>query len=431
MSDDGEKCSSAVVVVTEPPFCVREADDEWCEKTGFMRTQIVGRTMRMLQGPETNMTKLKTLIQSVKEGKGGESALLTLYMSSGDDFLCHIMAQPHTTSAGELCCKLDTRFSDATTLKIAQTEDGIGKVIISPKAPFTVQFASKKFCDMFSFLEQQVDSRSLMMIFGPKTDNKMWIEIVDKVTSFGIAQDKDPLVFCDSACAELLCHVRVVPILSEDKTHIDRLMVNFAKAGKPFIKSCVSSAKSSFDGSDMMGSAASFDQVALDKITSQKGGSWKSPDMSPNSSIAQTAVVEVAEEKKEHEMVRSSPEMEHPDLPPPPEADQFKKPGAGEEVSSRAPSGGLCAVPNSRTVGTIDRATMRHLLAMRKRTRSIDGCSHLHQMAKQDTAKNSFIDGKDFNFPVVSLANGLTVEMIDSVGNFPHPFMSIRIFVRV
>lgn len=42
-------------VITEPvaPYRIVHVNDAWCRTTGYMREQLIGKTCKVLQGPET------------------------------------------------------------------------------------------------------------------------------------------------------------------------------------------------------------------------------------------------------------------------------------------------------------------------------------------------------------------------------------------
>lgn len=123
-SSTSEEGLPTVIVGFSPPFTVIETNEQWCELTGFSAKSIVGRSMRMLQGPDTDVVKLHAIITKSKDG-GCCSGISTLYMQSGTDITCVITSRRITRKVGdedEDVCRLTMTFSAATHHKTSAFE---------------------------------------------------------------------------------------------------------------------------------------------------------------------------------------------------------------------------------------------------------------------------------------------------------------------
>jgi hypothetical protein len=105
-----------VVVGFGAPFSILDASDDWCEMVGFAKAKIVGRTLRMLQGPRTNVGSLKEIVHSCQQGVTA-TGIITFYSQSGNELLCAVTARVHPFD--------DAEKEDACRLTMCKTEASI------------------------------------------------------------------------------------------------------------------------------------------------------------------------------------------------------------------------------------------------------------------------------------------------------------------
>ena len=104
------------VVSFGAPFSILDANDDWCEMMGFAKAKIVGRTLRMLQGPHTNVGSLKEIVHSCQQGVTA-TGIITFYSQSGNELLCAVTAHVHPLD--------DEENHDACRLTMCKTEASI------------------------------------------------------------------------------------------------------------------------------------------------------------------------------------------------------------------------------------------------------------------------------------------------------------------
>ena len=66
--DDPNDDSARIITTASSPYTIIKVSRGWCEMTGFSATEAVGRTCKILQGPETDFSRLRTMMESVKVG---------------------------------------------------------------------------------------------------------------------------------------------------------------------------------------------------------------------------------------------------------------------------------------------------------------------------------------------------------------------------
>ncbi len=349
-----------VVVSTISPFTVLDGSDSWFEMTGFKRQQILGRTLRMLQGPSTDVELLKSLIAGAKMGvRQHQASLLTFYLSSGEEFLCGVHATDSKPIDGREACTLYMHYSEATTLKTAQDDPKqAARLLLSCQGGNVIEYVSPAWCSMFCYLEQQVRGRSVNLILSPMTDKKKWAGLV-KGALRGITRH-DCLTLADSQCNHITCQVDVVPILAEAGGFMSKLMMIFSKKDGE-----VPPIDASFPSLQAGGAAAAGAQhVPQPSIV-------RAP--SATSSISSTTTASSAVSKSGVK-ARSSPDMA-----------VDRRAYLAPDVSFGGPSTTQDDHQHHIKSSTLDRAAIRHILAMQKRAHGHSSIASHAQMPSAQT----------------------------------------------
>ncbi|EKX37554.1 hypothetical protein GUITHDRAFT_165470 [Guillardia theta CCMP2712] len=90
----GEGCE--ISVNTSFPFHIKSASSNWLETFGFAEGEIVGKTIRLCHGPDTNTNVFNSFVQDPSHV--GERATITLYHKSGDDVVVSMCPTRSTQS---------------------------------------------------------------------------------------------------------------------------------------------------------------------------------------------------------------------------------------------------------------------------------------------------------------------------------------------
>ena len=64
--DDPNDDSARIITTAAPPYTIIKVSRGWCEMTGFSAAEAVGRTCKILQGPETDFSRLRVMMSSVQ-----------------------------------------------------------------------------------------------------------------------------------------------------------------------------------------------------------------------------------------------------------------------------------------------------------------------------------------------------------------------------
>ena len=97
------------ITETHPPFKIVDVNKAWVGLCGYSRNEAIGSTLKLLQGPKTNMHAANDLVSSLlarkkrDDGKSGEyETVLTNYRSDGKMFKNHIRVGLLRDDAGKV-----------------------------------------------------------------------------------------------------------------------------------------------------------------------------------------------------------------------------------------------------------------------------------------------------------------------------------------
>ena len=76
----------AVLFAGEAPYLIVDVNDAWLRACGFSRVEIIGKSMTLIQGPETERNLIRDLMLAVKRRQPQYSTVLTNYTKGGDVF---------------------------------------------------------------------------------------------------------------------------------------------------------------------------------------------------------------------------------------------------------------------------------------------------------------------------------------------------------
>eukprot|EP00960_Hanusia_phi_P068679 766905-Hanusia_phi.AAC.3 len=96
--------SCEVCVDTAFPFHIRSANSKWLDTFGFAEGEILGKTIRLCQGPDTNAVLFHNFIQD--SANVGQKATITLYHKSGDDVVVQVCPSRSTPSCATLAMEV-------------------------------------------------------------------------------------------------------------------------------------------------------------------------------------------------------------------------------------------------------------------------------------------------------------------------------------
>ena len=99
--DDAVRDSEDARVVTtaKRPFVIEHVNDAWTKLCGFSAEEAVGKTLAILQGPDTEKGEVADLVRGCEDGHA-TSALLTNYTKEGDKFQNFLRVFPLTEDDG-------------------------------------------------------------------------------------------------------------------------------------------------------------------------------------------------------------------------------------------------------------------------------------------------------------------------------------------
>jgi len=90
-----------VLTSPEPPLSIVAVNQAWVDLCGFTRAEAIGRTCRMIQGPETSLAVLGDLHTAIAQ-KRATTVRLINYKKNGERFLIELTVEPLTDTHGRI-----------------------------------------------------------------------------------------------------------------------------------------------------------------------------------------------------------------------------------------------------------------------------------------------------------------------------------------
>ena len=219
-----EACAAGIYVsITGPPKIIKAAP-EWLDMFGLEARACLGRTLNAVAGPESDMQRLKEMVEAVRNGRQA-SGRTVFYTARGEKALYSLRAKPARGLGGMQVCKLTMQKSDALSYKTAAADDGSCKVVLGLEKPYRIMSTSDGFERKYGFAREESANRTLGLIQGPETDVRGWLALVEGAQA-GRSQAGTMKTYARDGTA--LCEsVRVAPVLG--RADIEFVVVTFGQ----------------------------------------------------------------------------------------------------------------------------------------------------------------------------------------------------------
>jgi len=197
---------------------IEKASCEWIAMFGMDAQACYGRTLAIVQGPETDQRELNRILQAAQHGKAAQTRLV-LYSGAGSGALFSVSARP---SCSFEHCEMTMSRVDALTHEAAVAEDGAAKVLVASQKPFKVSHVSRAFSKAYGIKQEHLLNRTLAMIQGPNTHGRALAELFDAALQ-GLTQAAHIQTYTRNGTevGRDLTYVRVVPVMSAgDMSHL-------------------------------------------------------------------------------------------------------------------------------------------------------------------------------------------------------------------
>jgi hypothetical protein len=220
-----EQPVGAVYLSLSSPPKIVQATPEWLAIFALEAQACVGRTMNLLVGPDTDMSKFKELLDVVRNHKSGKTRMV-MYTAQGDRGLYLISGKPSRSTHGQqVLCKLKMQRINVIPYKTAAAQDGTVKLVVEAVKPFRIVCASDEFADQYGISREQAMSRTLGIIQGPETDMHTWLSLLDHAIS-GFSRQTTIVTYARDGTA-VRGNMRLKPVLG--KVDIDFILVAFGE----------------------------------------------------------------------------------------------------------------------------------------------------------------------------------------------------------
>jgi hypothetical protein len=179
----------ALLLKASHPHQIVHANEQWLQGTSFHLEKVVGRTLEILKGPQTEssrMAELETKFQEASSGKGCV-AVLTHYTRAGVPFRNTVLVTPVGTNTGLraphllVCCSIE--FATGTPLPSPRLRllSNIPSLLFAGIPPYRVVDVNHTWLEVCKFRRQDVIGNTMSIIQGPRTEKDVVARLMKAV----------------------------------------------------------------------------------------------------------------------------------------------------------------------------------------------------------------------------------------------------------
>lgn len=179
---DNHRSGVVFLALSTPPKIV-EASREWQDLMQIDKAACLGRTLKLITGPETDLHLLDSLVQCTQT-----RGWLSLYPpKTGRKVLCGLRAQlveqtrARTTYAPSVCRLTVSPCTHALDEKAVVADEQSSLVLVKAAKPHHVVYASPRFCEAYGFGRHKIVGRTAQVLLGPTSDVGRWDEALEQV----------------------------------------------------------------------------------------------------------------------------------------------------------------------------------------------------------------------------------------------------------
>ena len=200
-------------------------DPRFEELLGFGSEAVIGRSIRFMMGPHSDVVQIDSAIKATACAKTTTSFHAALYSGDGECKRLAVTCSPFYQSNGELIgCGLAFEPSHALSVSAALEVSRNAKMLVSADSSHTVQAVNEEFTRVFGIDKCEIAGRSLRMIHGPRTNRATWQSLLQAACAG--RSSEGVIVACSRTCQESEYLARVFPVV-DDASRIGSLVIYF------------------------------------------------------------------------------------------------------------------------------------------------------------------------------------------------------------
>ena len=142
-----DACRGAWVVVSnKAPFHIEKVSEGWAQDLALPQSAFLGRSLRVLQGPDTDMRAVSKLMNCVQRGVAAHGSFVS-YNADGKRLWTHLWTEPLLSCAGSIDSFLaHGRFFQTIGMQEATSADDTCSLVVEVEGTHKIVHASPKLC---------------------------------------------------------------------------------------------------------------------------------------------------------------------------------------------------------------------------------------------------------------------------------------------
>ena len=171
-----------VVVMSKPPFHIESVSSGWVQMHGMSEVALRGRSLRVLEGPGTDMRAVSRLMDAVVRGVESQASFMT-YTASGKRLWTHVVVAPLLSESGTIDSFVaETLSYDLIELPEALLQEQAFQLLIPLEDPnYCIGNASQALCQLLSVPRERLIGMPLNTVLASRASSRRFARIVAEV----------------------------------------------------------------------------------------------------------------------------------------------------------------------------------------------------------------------------------------------------------
>jgi hypothetical protein len=221
--------ASRLLVSVDAPHLIWAAETSLQSLLGHAPHELVGKDIRILQGPETDTGLLSFALDQAAVMQ----SQIILHERHGLTTLVDVSCEPHfSTSQNKRCVLMGLTASETITLGQALGEATLPCALLAAEWPHRVRTVNQLYSEAFGVAAQDVVSKSANHIKPAELTDSGWQALLDARFIQG-RQAVQTEVRCRSPCGSGRFDLHFVPVVSAPNRSVEHILVRFASRLQP------------------------------------------------------------------------------------------------------------------------------------------------------------------------------------------------------
>jgi len=211
-----------VVVQATSPFNIQNVSTGWAEMYGMSQSMVLGRALRVIEGPGTDSRVVRQLMDSVVRGVEGRASFMT-YDVNGNRLWTHLSTAPLLAANGTIdSCVAHAVSYSTLNLDEAMAANTGNLLVVGVQGHKHITHATQELCHLLSGVNAQTAGLACASVFDSTANREVISRLVAEVVHGDTPHATPHLMTLQGAQGNVDARVKVMPVVNKESqvTHL-------------------------------------------------------------------------------------------------------------------------------------------------------------------------------------------------------------------